>query len=233
VIAVVATLGSLLSLPFLSSEEISGLFDGGGGENPLPILATSLVAQQLIQVAWPFLVSKWKGLGARLDWRIQIKAIDLLIGLGSAIMAFGLAALTGGVAATLVGLADENQADNTQFLRDAEGTPWLYVFLLGAVIGAPLSEEILFRGLVLRAFEKRAGLVAGVIGSTALFTVVHYIGGSADGTVVLFASIASVGLVLAVTTAVTNRLGPAIIAHVLFNAVGSATALGLFGDVPA
>ena len=63
--------------------------------------------------------------------------------------------------------------DNTQFLRDAKGSPWLYVLLVVAVIGAPLTEELLFRGLVLRAFEKRAGTLAAIVGSTALFTLLH------------------------------------------------------------
>jgi membrane protease YdiL (CAAX protease family) len=229
-IVFVAFLGSFVGLAFATSDEIRAAV-GGAETTPLPILASSLLAQQLAQGLWPILVSKWKGLGASRDWRLRLRPMDLLIGPGAAIMAFGLAAIAGGIAATLVQLSDESQADNTQFLRDAQGTPWLYVFLFAVVVGAPLSEELFFRGLILRAFEKRGGRVLGVIGSTIAFTLPHFIGSGLAGTVVLFASIGAVGFVFAVVAVTVDRLGPTIIAHVLFNAVGAATALGLFDSL--
>lgn len=227
-IIVVAFLGTLVGLAFVPRDQLDGVMDGSL-DAPVAMLACSLVAQQVAQGLWPWAVSKWKGLGLAADWRLRFKPVDLAIGVGAAIMAFGLAAVAAGIVSNLVDLADDSQAENTQFLLDAKGTPWLVVFLVAAVIGAPLTEELLFRGLVLRAFEKRFGKVVAVIASIVAFTLPHFTGANLDGTLVLFASIGAVGLVLGVVTVMTDRLGAAIVAHVLFNAFGAASALGAFG----
>ncbi len=228
VILVLATVGSVLGAPFLSPEDRSALLHGRLTTTPAPLIAASLVAQQLSQGAWPFLVSKWKGLGPVRDWRLAIKPIDPLIGLGTALVAFALSALAGGLVSHLVHLANESDADNTQFLVDAKGTPWLWVLLFSAVIGAPLVEELFFRGLTMRAFEKRWGPVVGVIGSTVVFTLPHFQKAELAPTLVLFASIGCVGLVFGVVATSVKRLGPTIVAHMIFNAIGAASALGVF-----
>lgn len=220
--------GVLLGVVF---SALAGQTSGDQAETPLALLVTSLLAQQLAQASWPFVVSKWKGLGPASDWRLRFAPVDLAIGLGTAVIALGLAAVASGVVAQLVNLSDQAQADNTQFLRDAEGTPWLYFLLFAVVVGAPVAEELFFRGLILRAFEKRSGKGAAIVGSTLLFTLPHFTGSSLDGTLVLFASISMVGLVFAAIAVTVDRLGPTIIAHMLFNAVGAAAALGLLDSL--
>ncbi len=98
------------------------------------------------------------------------------------------------------------------------------------VIGAPFSEELLFRGLVLRSVQKRWGTVAGVIGSLVLFVPVHLADGGvfSDGQIVLWLSIATLGTALAIAAVVTERLAAPIIAHVIINGLASAGALGYF-----
>lgn len=231
VIIFIATVGSLLGLPFLSAAERSAVLNRQLTTTPTAMIAASLVAQQLSQGAWPFLVSKWKGLGPARDWRLQFKPIDPLIGIGTALIAFALSAAAGGIVAHLVHLADESEADNTQFLVDAKGTAWLWVLLFTAVIGAPLVEELFFRGLTLRAFEKRWGPVAAVIGSTLVFTLPHFQKPELAPTLVLFASIGCVGLVFALVAINVGRLGPTIVAHMIFNAIGAASALGVFHNL--
>lgn len=215
-------LGGFIALPFVG-------FDASAtetGDLALPVLVTSLMAQQLAQGVWPFLVSKWKGRGPVKDWRLAFAWFDPFIGLGIAILAVVSAAIVSEFAARAVGLVDDAEADNTQFLKNAEGSPWLYVLLFGAVVGAPLAEEFFFRGLTLRAFEKRAGPVVAVLGSTVVFTLPHFIGTGLAGTVVLLTAIGTVGLILGTITVVTGRIWPAVFGHMLFNMVGAAGALG-------
>lgn len=231
-IVATAVAGLLISLPFLTADERTAMVEGAAGL-PSAALALSLLGQQLGQGAWPVLVAKWKGLGPVRDWRLGFKPVDLVLGLGTAIIAFGLAAVAAAIASELVNLTDESAADNTQFLRDAQGTAWFPLLLVAVVVGAPLAEELFFRGLALRAFEKRAGPVAAVIGSTLLFTFPHFIGSGFAGTVVLFASIGAVGAVLGIITIVVGRLWPAIFAHVFFNTIGAAGALGAFDGLNA
>lgn len=226
-----AVIGMVVSLPFVFGDELTELAEGETENLPVAVLALSLVGQQLGQGLWPFVVSWWKGLGPVADWRLQFKPVDVGIGLGTAVIAIGSAAAASALVSSLVDLADDSEADNTQFLRDAEGTPWLYLLLLAVVFGAPLAEELFFRGLTLRAIEKRAGPVVAVIGSTILFTLPHFIGSGLAGTLVLFASIGVVGAVLGIMTIKIGRLWPAIIAHMAFNAIGAAGALGAFGEI--
>jgi len=197
-------------------------------ETPIAVLAASLIGQQIGQGLWPILVSKWKGLGPVVDWRLKIKAIDPLLGVGTAMITLGGVGVVSTVVARLVGLSDASEAGNAQFLEDAKGSPWVYVLLAGTVVGAPLVEELFFRGLLLRALEKRAGSVVAVVGSTVVFTLVHWTGASLAPMLVLFSSIGVVGLVLAMVTISVGRLWPAIFAHMAFNAVGAAAALGAF-----
>ncbi len=195
---------------------------------PLGILAFSLLFQQLGQGIWPLIVSRWKGLGPVADWRLTVKPRDIGIGLGVAVLGLAGAGLAGMIVTNLVGLTDEAAADNTQFLKEASGTPWLGAILFAAVVGAPITEELFFRGLTLRALEKRLGSVWAIVGSAVIFTLPHFTSPDLRGTAVLFSSIFVVGLILGWITVKTDRLAAAIIAHMIFNAVGAAAALGWF-----
>jgi hypothetical protein len=226
VVVVVSLIGSFAAL--LLVDDPDELLP----ETPIAVLVVGTMSQQLGMGAWPFVVSKWKGLGAVADWRLRFAWTDILAGTGAAIMALGLAALAAAAVNGIIGPVDEAEVDNTQFLSDAEGGMLFYPALAMTLIGAPLAEELFFRGLLLRAIEKRLGPVAAVAGSTLVFMLVHP-GGSLAGTAVLYASIAAVGAVLATVTILVGRLWPAIVAHLLFNSVGVAVSLGALDQAGA
>lgn len=192
---------------------------------PPALLVLSALAQQAGQAVWPWIVTKWKGISMAVDWRLRFKPIDLVIGIVVGGVGVVLASLASIGMERLIGLEDPSEADNTDILTNAEGTPWLWAILVIVIIGAPISEELLFRGLVLRAFENRWGPVIAIMGSTITFTLVHFTGAGLGATIVLFTSIGLVGAILGILTLRTDRLAPAIIAHVVFNTVGSIAAL--------
>ena len=86
-------------------------------------------------------------------------------------------------------------------------------------IGAPVAEEIFFRGLILRTVAKRWGTTVGVVISTVLFTVIHFVGAGLTDTLILFAAIGTVGALLGVVAVFFDRLGPAIVIHMVFNSI--------------
>jgi membrane protease YdiL (CAAX protease family) len=224
--------GTLIGLLFTSLDDLVEVAESGDTTAlPLGLLGMSLIFQQVGQGIWPFVVSKWKGLGAVTDWRLRFEPIDLALGLGVAFIGLAAAGFVGWATSELVGLTDEASADNTQFLRDAEDSPWLILFLFAVVIGAPVSEELFFRGLTLRAIEKRAGKIAAVFLSAAIFTLPHFTGTDIKGTTVLFASIFCVGVVLGAAAIITDRIASSIIAHMIFNAIGAIGALGWFDSI--
>ncbi|MGH1505604.1 MAG: lysostaphin resistance A-like protein [Acidimicrobiales bacterium] len=185
------------------------------GSDPA-VLALGLLAQQATQAAWPVIVARWKGFGVVRDFRWQFKWRDLLIGPLGAVVAIGLATVAAETVSRLLDVSDDD-ATNTEILTDFEGTPWFWVFVFAVAIGAPIAEELFFRGLTLRAIQKRWGLSAALFGSTIIFTVPHYSGGGWGGAAVIFTAIGVVGLVFGVLAIQTGRLGPAVIAHVVFN----------------
>ncbi|MDH4278392.1 MAG: CPBP family intramembrane metalloprotease [Acidimicrobiia bacterium] len=214
----------------LAITGVDGLLDMADSSDvtalPLGLLAFSLLFQQLGQGIWPLIVSRWKGLGPASDWRLVAKPRDIGIGLGVAVLGLAGAGVAGMVTSSLVGLTDEAAADNTQFLREAAGTPWLAAILFAAVIGAPITEELFFRGLTLRAIEKRMGSTWAIVLSGVIFTLPHFTSPDLRGTAVLFSSIFVVGLILGAVTVKTDRLAAAIVAHMIFNGIGAAAALG-------
>jgi len=226
----------LLSLPFIivfaTVGAVLGIFVGANGdigaiETSIGFMAIAAVFQQVGQVLWPWLVSKWKGRGMRLDWRWEFKAIDIAIAIGLVILMQLTALAAGEFMSRIVDLQDAGTASNTDILTDSKGSLWMIVVIFAVVIGAPISEELMFRGLILRAFEKRMGLVMGVVISTILFAVIHVNGQHifSDGQIVLWAQIFPVGAILGIAAAKFNRLGPPIIAHVLFNLTSTVAVL--------
>jgi uncharacterized protein len=106
---------------------------------------------------------------------------------------------------------------------------WLPLAVLAATVGAPIVEELFFRGLFLHVAIKQVGTVGGVLLSSVAFGLMHTQG---DLTSSLYTVTATslVGVVLAVIRLRTGRISAAIAAHIAFNTVGVALALTLGGQ---
>jgi len=221
---VVAT---IVGLMIVGADTLDALVDGDlSSSDAIVFFGLTTVTQALAMGAWPVLVARWKGNGVVDDFRWRFEPIDLASGFGTAIVVLIAAFVVSWTVSTAVGLdpwADESS--NTQIITDAADSAALWIVLISAVVLAPIVEELFFRGLCLRAIEKRFGTTAAVLGSTALFTLPHFTNPSLAGTAVLFSMIGTVGLILALLVVKTGRLGPAVIAHALFNGVGVIGAL--------
>ena len=90
---------------------------------------------------------------------------------------------------------------------------WGVVLLVAVVVvGAPVVEELFFRGLLLRSLAGRIGTPGAVVVSAVLFGLAHYEPVQLPVLVIL-------GLALGALAVRTGRLGPGICAHAAFNAV--------------
>lgn len=92
----------------------------------------------------------------------------------------------------------------------AEG-PGLAVLALCIVVGAPLAEELFFRGLLQRSLARRFGPRWAVGLGAVAFGVTHY-------QPVQLLGLVAFGVVLGVLVERAGRLGPALVAHMAFNA---------------
>lgn len=98
-------------------------------------------------------------------------------------------------------------------LYDAATGVWLVALVVVVVFGAPIVEELLYRGLIQGALVARLGARIGVIVAAGWFAVAHLAPTETPG---LFAF----ALVLGWCRLRTGRLGLSVVTHVAFNAAG-------------
>ena len=84
----------------------------------------------------------------------------------------------------------------------------LLVLIVG--IGAPIIEEIFYRGLLQRALVRRFGVWPGILGSAALFGASHF-------QLLQLPALVVFGIVLGLLAYRTGRLAAPIAAHIVFN----------------
>lgn len=162
--------------------------------------------------------ARTKGSGSlRRDFGLDARPVDLAIGAAAGVAA--QVVLVPLVAFLLRPLLGEPEVSGPveELVESAEGIGVAGLFLFIAV-GAPIVEELFFRGLVLRALRKRAGTVVAVIGSSILFGLAHPQDLPGDALALVMISLAVLATLFAVLVIRTGRLGPAIVAHATFNA---------------
>jgi membrane protease YdiL (CAAX protease family) len=114
---------------------------------------------------------------------------------------------------------DQDLSAEARELTDRADSPLGVVLLIViVVIGAPIIEELFFRGLFLRALERRWNTPVAVIVSSAVFGLVHL-------QLLQLPALILFGAVAAFLAVRTGRLGAPIFAHVAFNAIAVATLL--------
>ena len=105
-------------------------------------------------------------------------------------------------------------------LAGLETTPARVAAVLTAVVVAPVTEELTFRGVLLKAFHKRGRRTIMVL-TSLVFAAFHTLGLDPErllqAAAVVLPQLFLVGLVLAWITLRTGRLGPAIFIHSGFN----------------
>jgi uncharacterized protein len=92
---------------------------------------------------------------------------------------------------------------------------WLVGLVLLVVVGAPLVEELLYRGLLQGAFRRRVNDGVALVVVALWFALIHFRPVEYPGLVVI-------GLVLGTCALVTGRIGMSVVAHCAFNATGLA-----------
>jgi hypothetical protein len=94
--------------------------------------------------------------------------------------------------------------------------------VIAFAIGAPIVEELFFRGALQRALIRRLGPIAGIALTSIVFALLHLSGNvSVGAALTLVGELAAFGVVLSVLAYRTGRLGPGMVAHAAFNAVAT------------
>ncbi len=122
----------------------------------------------------------------------------------------------------LAGGTTTEQAVITSFRESVANGDWVWIgaTFLGAVVFAPITEELVFRGIFFRAFEKRWGFWRAAALSSLVFAGVHLEPG-------LIAALGGLGILLCYLYARTDNLWVAVVFHGLFNCMSLVALLGL------
>jgi hypothetical protein len=182
-------------------------------------IGMTVVAEGLLLVA---MLAFGRGIAARGGgWRTafgldRIRAVDWApwgIGLGFVYLG---RTVVGMLANGLSGGRALAQASNLHLRHVSAGEVLGLVLVI--VVLAPVTEELMFRGLLLRSFMRRLGFWPAALISTGLFAVFHvYEVHTVLGAVTLAASVGVLGLGNCWLVRITGRLTPGIMVHAAFN----------------
>jgi membrane protease YdiL (CAAX protease family) len=103
--------------------------------------------------------------------------------------------------------------DRARGLFDRADGAWLVVLVLVVVVGAPVVEELVYRGFIHGSLRGRLSDGLALLGAAVWFTLIHF-------TPVEFPGLFAFAVVLGLCFHGTGRLGMAIAAHMSFNATG-------------
>ena len=145
------------------------------------------------------------------DFGLLFRPIDLPLGVG-------LGVVTQLLVVPLIYLPFRSVIDKGDLerpareLADRAHGPAFVVFAIVIAIGAPVVEELFYRGLLLRSLRRYLADGAAVVVSGLVFGASHF-------ELLQLPALAFVGMVLAFLVVRTGRLGPAIWCHVAFNTI--------------
>lgn len=107
---------------------------------------------------------------------------------------------------------DEISQRATDLTNTAPGG-WVVVLILVVVVGAPIVEEIVYRGAVQTHLQRTAGTTVALVGTSVIFAAIHM-------SFIEFPGLFAFALVLGYSRMRSDTLGLPIVTHMAFNAAG-------------
>lgn len=167
--------------------------------------------------------TRYPGNVGRLTGPQRVTAREVLIALGLGLLAYlvinvGLGALLQ-LLAELTG--EELPTVQEEFREAARNRRMAPYFAVGAVVFAPIAEELFFRGMLFPAIAKRLGLWAGIVLSAAAFSVAHLNQAAGSGAnLLIFVIIFPLGMFLAWLYHWRGTIVVTMLVHSVFNLIG-------------
>jgi membrane protease YdiL (CAAX protease family) len=164
-----------------------------------------------------FVASRRKGAGTfGEDFGFRARWSDLGVGIVVALCAQLL--VLPGIAFLLRPLLGQPEVSGpVKDLLDKSNGAAFVGLILSVAVGAPLVEELFFRGLLLRSLQRRVPNWAAVALSALAFGLAHGSALPGDAVALVIISLTAFGAILSTLAIRTGRLGPGIVAHAVFN----------------
>jgi membrane protease YdiL (CAAX protease family) len=191
-------------------------------------LIVLLATQNFAIIAWLAMVARRKGTGSlRRDFGLTLRPARgawfndipwFFAGIGLQIAAL----IPIGLLNSLYGHTAKQDVVKTADVAHGWQIP---VIALGIVVLAPITEELLFRGALLRSLLRKTSPDAAVFVSAGVFGLVHVIFDPTVGSLIALPAIILLGVVSGCQAVKTGNLSRSILLHMGFNAL---TAVVLF-----
>lgn len=210
--AAIGFLAGLLGSTFLGAITFQFVGDG----DTLVITAASLVGLWAGLLWAARRASSRRGSGSvSRDFGLRITPGDIGLGL---LGGFGVQSIVALMYMPFSELNSELSAPARSLAEQAPSGASLVVLTTLVVAGAPLVEELFFRGVLLGAL-RRFGVAVAILVSSVAFALVHF------GQLLAMPAFVVLGVVLGIFAVARKRLGAAIVTHATFNAITMAVLL--------
>lgn len=148
------------------------------------------------------------------DIGFRVRWIDIPLGIAGAIVLM-ITMIVINVVTNVIGLP--NGSNLSEVAEQGRSVPlFVMLFVLAGII-APVTEEIMFRGLIQRGLSSRFPGWGAMVIQGAIFGAAHYLPAQGWGNLTLLFSLAVMGVGLGFLAHLTGRQGTGIIAHATFN----------------
>lgn len=163
-------------------------------------------------IGWPALLTKLQGNGLRIDMGLRWSWRDIAWGLLYGVATLTVAIIVGYITQLVQGDFNSSAGEVGESLKSEPAV--LIAFVVCVVIGAPIAEEIAFRGMIFTSLAKfKMWPVLTVILSAAVFALFH-------GEPVRFPLLFAIGIVLGLARWHTGSVTTTIVAHMVNNSIG-------------
>jgi membrane protease YdiL (CAAX protease family) len=192
----------------------------GGDENGVVFPIVALAGSWLGLVGVAVLASRRKGAGSLAeDFGLRFESRDVLVGAVAGLVSYFV--LVPILVVLFEALIHEvNLSQQSEDLTNDAGGWRLGVLAPFIVVGAPLVEELYYRGLLQRALVRRAGPALAIALSGVIFGLSHANPDLEGWTIVaVIVVLTAFGAVLGWLAHRYGRLGPGIVAHATFNSI--------------
>lgn len=199
--------------------EATGRTDQPYDDLPLSFIALFQLPQwgATLGITWWAVARKGNGLVEDLGLRIIGRDVPVGLAIGAATQAF-LVPLLYAPILRLLDRTPDDVGEAARELTDKASGLGVVLLVLVVVFVAPVVEEIFYRGLLLRSLERRMGPGWALALSSTLFGLAHL-------QLLQLPALIMFGVVAGALAQRHGRLGPAIFAHIAFNAVTVAVLL--------
>ncbi len=217
--------GQLVATVFL---ELAALATGNGShladiahlsEPPTWYVVSSLVGLWVGFTGSAWVATRVKGTGHfRRDLGLRFRLVDLFglpIGVASQ---YVVALLYVPISQHVSHFNEKFNAPSQRLTGSSHGANFWLIAVL-TVVGAPLVEELFFRGLLLRGLARALEGLGGVLGPVLAVLVTGLLFGLAHAESLQLLGLALFGVLLSALAFRTGRLGMSVLAHLSFNLV--------------